>query len=116
MISVMLPDEFSHAIFIAVFHCMWRWLMHMYLCNRFFVVLLTYRKHDDINNFLINAREHFCNQMVYINEACENIENIVSQQWEHFVHEVSSSWSGSITDIKPSIIDLMSSVTVFQED
>lgn len=51
------------------------------------------RTHDGIktNNILINTREHICNQMVYINEACG----------EHFVHEFSSSWSGAITDIKP---------------
>lgn len=81
-----------------------------YLRKKFPILLLTYWKYlvmtrDDINNLLINTSEHICNQMVYINEACG----------EHFVHEFSSSWSGAITDIKPPVIHLMSSVVVFQK-
>ena len=81
-----------------------------YLCKEFPIILVTYWKclvttHDDINNLLINTREHICNQMVYINEACG----------EHFVRKFSSSWNGTITDIKPPVIHLMSSVVVFQK-
>lgn len=116
VISVILPDKFSHALFITVVRWIWKRLMHIYCCiyvKKFAIIEeLTYLKclviiHDaiKINNLLINTREHICNQMVYINEACG----------EHFVHEFSSSWSGAITDIKPPVIHLMNSVVVFQK-
>lgn len=67
----------------------------IYLCKKCF--LLSYCsptwnalwQHIDIvkiNDVLINTREHICNQIVYISEACG----------EHFVHEFSSSWSSAI--------------------